>query len=313
MKSRGTLIVAMVIFYLSTWAEAVTLDELMQDKTFKQSSPEQRLQLLHKQIAEKKIKKADVRKFIESVYRDALPVETDPVTALKMHQKLKKKYNKLPYVNPKFISALYWRAISGEKKPEARLARFAQIITANKQFPTPDKDFIARLYWEVLVEVEDGAARLKKYSELKAQHRKLPRAIDVERLLVIQYLATDPKAVQADVIGKIKLIYKMEKARILSWQTTADLYTGMLALHLASDQKYQRMDANEKLKYLKGLVSIEGVVGSLSTTLYAKGVAFELLAGTDPERRNDLIETISPALDTFTKTSVSEGFIDTPK
>ncbi len=310
MKSKRILFIAVAFFCLSTWAEAITLDELMEDQTFKQSSPKQRLQILHKQIAEKKIKKTDVRKFIEVLYRDALPVEKDPVGALMMYQKLKKTYNNLPYVDSKFISALYWRAISGEKAPGTRLARFVQIITENKGLPTPDKDFIARLYWEVLVEVEDAATRLKKYSELKEQHKQLPRAIDVERLLVTQYLATDPQAAQADVIGKIKLIYQMERARVISWSTTADLYTGMLALHLASDQKYQRMDAKEKLKYLKALVAIEGVVGSLSTTEYAKGVAFELLAGTDPELRKNLIETIKPALDTFTRTSVLNGFID---
>jgi len=307
LRILSILMMTFMMLSQPAWS-GVTKEELMKEEGFSKATPEDRLKWLNSQIQAKKYKQHTVKGIITELYTDVLDTVGDPVGSLVSYDVLKKKYRKLPGLPSAFINKLYLSALKNEVDATARLVKYADIRLKHKKIPSLSGSVLSRLYWEALQTESTALDKLKKYGKLNTSHKKLSSVSDVGRALITRYLATDPAAIKADLKGKIKLVKSLQDDKLVSWTTTSSIYTGMLSYHLATNPEYQAADSMGKLKYLKQLEAIDGVVGSLTTTSFAKGIAVEYIASLPDAERAAAIKEITPVLDTFSKSTVRDAF-----
>jgi hypothetical protein len=210
-----------------------------------------------------------------------------------------KKFTDLMQI-PEFVKA----------DPEARLV-FVNAKIESKEFGSSDlnQDLIARLILDVLVKEKTPTAQIQKYGQLRVKCPKLSINYDLETHLVVQYLATDPEAVKADLMGKMKLIQKLQNEKIIDWPTVAPLHKGMLALYLCTTDEYMKKDPMAKIEFLSTLDGLK-VVSSMTSSTFSKGVGQELMSNTPADKQADTYKKIDAMSDFFTKSGVRVGYID---
>lgn len=77
---------------------------------------------------------------------------------------------------------------------------------------------------------------------------------------------------------------------------------------LASNADYQKMNAKDKLAYIKKLLG-ETVFKEMSSTKFARGVVADVLTVTAEDQRKVACDEMVPLLDTFTKLAISNGYL----
>ncbi len=194
--------------------------------------------------------------------------------------------------------------------PEARLDWVNKKLES-KEFTSSDinSDLMTRLIMDVLVKEATPKDQMTKYGEIRGKYTKLVSTYELEKHLAVQYLATVPEAISADSKGKCKIIHSLHKKGTLSWPGIADVLTGMMAYHLATDEEYQAMTPMQKIDYLSSLDGLK-VVSNMTSATFSKCIATEVLSGTPEDRRPELINEINATADFFTKSSVQKGFLD---
>ncbi len=194
--------------------------------------------------------------------------------------------------------------------PEARLAWINGKLES-KEYSSSDisMDLLARLIMDVLVLEKTPQDQMKKYGEIRGKYVKLGATYDLEKHLTVQYLATDPEAMKADIPGKCKIINRFTQQKVLSWPGIADLLQGMMALHLATSAEYQAMTPMQKIEYLKSLDGLSIVTNQTSCS-FSKGVAAELMSRTPAGDQGAQFKEIDFSSDFFTKTAIRTGYVD---
>ena len=194
--------------------------------------------------------------------------------------------------------------------PEERLAWINAKVTS-KEYTSTDIsiDVMGRLIMDVLIEEKTPQDRMKKYGEIRQKYTKLGATFDLEKHLAVEYLAADPAAKEADILGKCKIIQGLHKQKILSWPGIADLHRGMMALHLATSAEYQAMTPVQKVEYLKSMDGLN-IVSNQTSSAFSKFVAADLMSRTPVAEQPELYKQIDAASDFFTKTAVRTGYID---
>lgn len=194
--------------------------------------------------------------------------------------------------------------------PEARLAWLNGKLES-KEFTSSDItiDVMTRFIMDVLVLEKTPTDQMTKYGEVRAKYTKLTSTYDLEKYLAVQYLATNPEAVKADIPGKCKMIHKLNKQNVLSWPGIADVLQGMMALHLATSADYQAMTPMQKIEYLKSMDGLN-IVSNMTSATFSKGVAAELMSKTPAADQAALYKEIDVNSDFFTKSSVKSGYVD---
>jgi len=194
--------------------------------------------------------------------------------------------------------------------PEGRLAWINDLLV-KKEWSSSDmnSDVMTRLIMDVLVAEKTPQDQVRKYGEIREKYGKLTSTYDLEKHLVVQFLATDPEAQKADIPGKCKIVHRLNKQNVLSWPGVADVLKGMIALHLATSAEYQAMTAMEKLEYLRSMDGLN-IVSNLTSSSFSKGVAAELMSQTPVADQPALYKEIDPSTDFHTKTSIRNGYVD---
>ncbi|MGB3976005.1 MAG: hypothetical protein WBM02_11070 [bacterium] len=194
--------------------------------------------------------------------------------------------------------------------PEARLDWVNKKLES-KEFTSSDisSDLMTRLIMDVLVKQATAKDQMTKYGEIRGKYTKLVSTYELEKYLAMQYLATVPEAMNADAEGKCKIIHGLHTRGVLSWPGIADVLTGMMVYHLATDKKYQDMTSMQKIDYLTSLEGLK-VVSNMTSSQFSKCVAAELISGTPKDKQPELINEINAMSDFFTKSSVQKGYLD---
>ncbi|MBN1878779.1 hypothetical protein JW823_01595 [bacterium] len=181
----------------------------------------------------------------------------------------------------------------------------------SKEFTSGDisMDVMTRLILDVLVQENNPLDMMKKYGEIREKYGKLGATYDLEKHLAVQYLATDPEAIKADIPGKCKIIHRLNKQKVLSWPGIADLLQGMMALHLATSADYQAMTPLQKIEYLRSMDGLN-IVSNQTSSSFSKGIAAEWMSKTPASEQAALYKEIEVSADFFTKSAVKSGYMD---
>lgn len=190
-----------------------------------------------------------------------------------------------------------------------KIAKINQMIIDKKINSYDFSEYLIRLFSEELAAIQGAKAKLDRYSQIRAQYDKLPSTYELEKTMIMEYLATDPAASQADITTKMKLVNDLKELKIVSWPGMADIATGLLTYHLATDVEFQKKTPQDKILYLRDLET-RGIVGSLTTADFIKGISAKHLGTFASDKVKDEFFKIKGQTGFFAESVLTKAYFD---
>lgn len=190
-----------------------------------------------------------------------------------------------------------------------KLEKINQMAIEKKLSSSDYSDFTARLISEELAPIADAKGKLDKYGQLRKQFDKLSTNYDLEKTLILQYLASDPTASTADIVTKMKLVTDLKETNVISWPGVADISTGLLTYHLATDAEFQKKTIADKILYIRDLETRK-VITSLTSADFLRGLTMGHLSTVPADKRKEELMKLKSTTGFFAESSLGRAYID---